>query len=264
MYKQHFGLKHTPLEKETTHVSRKTIKDLQERFTWLMQTPGIGVLTGEPGVGKTSALRLLTKDLNPNQYKVIYSSDTDFSRLDIYRNLAVELGLEPRYRRGELWRDIKQQIVDMFERKHILPIWVIDEAQNLPYEFFRDLPSFLNIEFDSKQCMTVWLVGTPLLEAQLKRKLYDALQSRVNSRTVIKPIEDQVKFYEVVEQSLKDAGCHEKIISDAAMNLLHQAAKGIPRKAGRILKLTMQMAAQQNLTHLPDNVMQDAIEELKA
>jgi SpoVK/Ycf46/Vps4 family AAA+-type ATPase len=33
---------------------------LEERFHWLLQSPGIGLLTGEPGVGKTAALRRLT------------------------------------------------------------------------------------------------------------------------------------------------------------------------------------------------------------
>lgn len=40
-------------------------------------------MTGEPGVGKTSALRLIADGLKPHRYKVIYMSETNFGRMDI-------------------------------------------------------------------------------------------------------------------------------------------------------------------------------------
>ena len=40
---------------------------------------------------------------------------------------------------------------------------ILDEAQNLPPEFFRDFPAFLNFAFDSRDLITVWFVGHPLL-----------------------------------------------------------------------------------------------------
>jgi type II secretory pathway predicted ATPase ExeA len=42
-------------------------------------------------------------------------------------------------------------------------VWIIDEAQNLPSEFFRDFPAFLNFAFDSRDLISVWLVGHPAL-----------------------------------------------------------------------------------------------------
>jgi hypothetical protein len=48
----------------------------------------VGLITGEPGVGKTAALRSLTGALNPHRYQVLYQAETDFGRIDIYRGLA--------------------------------------------------------------------------------------------------------------------------------------------------------------------------------
>ncbi len=67
--------------------------------------------------------------------------------------------MEPSYRRAQLWRDIKQRVHEMVDSKQLTPLWIIDEAQNLPAEFFRDFPSFLNFAFDSRDLMTVWLIG---------------------------------------------------------------------------------------------------------
>ena len=64
----------------------------KERFLWLLEVPGIGLLTGDPGVGKTAMLRHLTLALNPHRHQVIYLADTDFSRTDLYRGLALALG----------------------------------------------------------------------------------------------------------------------------------------------------------------------------
>src|SRR3546814_1102378 len=79
------------------------------------------------------------------------------------------------YRRAQLWRDIKNRIHELVDGKQLTPLWIIDEAQNLPPEFFRDFPAFLNFAFDARDLITVWLVGHPSL-AQTDRK-----STRLNS-----------------------------------------------------------------------------------
>src|SRR3546814_11179795 len=52
---QHFGLRHPPLGKDGVELwDDGGLGHLGERFNWLLQSPGIGLLTGEPGVGKTA------------------------------------------------------------------------------------------------------------------------------------------------------------------------------------------------------------------
>lgn len=73
----------------------------------------------EAGIGKTATLPRLTKALNPHWDQVIYLPETDFGRVDLYRCLALALGLEPAYRRAQLWRDIKERInirVDTYQQ----------------------------------------------------------------------------------------------------------------------------------------------------
>ena len=66
MFRQHFGLSSEPLGKGTTDLwDDGQIAGLKERFQWLLDSPGLGLLTGEPGVGKTAALRQITASLIP-------------------------------------------------------------------------------------------------------------------------------------------------------------------------------------------------------
>ncbi len=264
MYLQHFGLRHAPLGKELTEPwDDGALALLAERFAWLLQSPGLGLITGEPGVGKTAALRHITRSLNPHRYQVLYQADTDFGRVDIYRSLARALGVEPSYRRAYLWRDIKLRIHELVDSKQVLPVWIIDEAQNLPLEFFRDFPAFLNFAFDSRDLITVWMVGHPALAHTLERAPYAALYSRIQVRVHLQPIIERERFLLLIGHALKTAGCQHTLLADSGMELLRQASKGLPRQAGRILRTAMRLAVPKGINHLPDDLLQQAILELQ-
>jgi len=264
MYRRHFGLTHCPLSKQT-----KTLWDdgaldaLNQRFNWLLESPGIGLLTGEPGVGKTAWIRQLKKELNPHRYQVIYLAETDFGRLDIYRQLAIEFGLEPAYRRASLWRQIKEHITQMVETRSVLPVWIIDESHNLPLEFFKDFPAFLNFAFDSKDLMTVWFLGHCSLENTLNRAPYAALSSRIQIKEKLEPIFEQERFSQLVDQGFKDAGATQRMISEPGIELLRMASKGKPRIASQLILNALQLATEKKINHLPDDVINEAIEIFK-
>ena len=264
MYRQHFGLKAAPLDKGTTELWEDgTLTHLRERFGWLLKSPGIGLLTGEPGVGKTAAIRHLVQPLNPHLYQVIYTAETDFERGDIYQTLGHSFGLEPYYRRAKMWRDLKEAIRDRVEQHNQLPVWIIDEAQNLPLAFFRDLPSFLNFSLDSQDLMTVWLVGHPVLAHVLDRAPYAALSGRIQTRVQLKPLIERERFIQLIQHGLKVAGCEHNLMTESGMELLRQSSQGLPRQAGRTLRYAMRLAVPRGLNHLPDDLIQQAIEELR-
>ena len=264
MYRRHFGLTHCPLSKQT-----KTLWDdgaldaLKQHFSWLLESPGVGLLTGEPGVGKTAWVRQLTQALNPHRYQVIYSAETDFGRLDIYRQLAFEFGLEPAYRRADLWRQIKEHIVQMVETKAILPVWIIDESHNLPVEFFKDFPAFLNFAFDSKDLMTVWFLGHSQLESTLNRVPYAALNSRIQVKEKMDPIIEQERFTQLIDEGFKEAGVTQRLLSDPGIELIRMASKGKPRIASQLIKNALQLATQKKMNHLSDDVIHESIEIYK-
>ena len=259
MFRQHFGLNSEPLGKGTIDLwDDGQIAGLKERFQWLLESPGLGLLTGEPGVGKTAALRQITTSLNPHRYQVIYQAETDFGRNDLYRNLALALDLDAGYRRSQVWRDLKARITDL-HGKNLLPVWIIDEAQNLPLEFFRDLPAFINFAFDSRDLMTIWLVGHPQLASTLNRTLYAALNSRIQQKILLEPVLSRERFALLIQHGLRVAGCQQTILSDSGMEILRQSSRGIPRKAHAILKTALRMAVPKGYSHLPDELLSEAI-----
>jgi type II secretory pathway predicted ATPase ExeA len=79
----------------------------------------------------------------------------------------------------------------------------------------------------------------------------------------LKPVLERERFAALVQHALKAAGCQHTLLADSGMELLRQASQGLPRQAGRLLRATMRLAVPKGLNHLPDELLQQAIEELR-
>jgi len=264
MYLQHFGLTHDPLGKNIRQtVDNEQYNILANKLNWLLETKGIGLVTGDSGIGKTTALRKWTSGLNPMAYKIIYQSDNHFQAFDIYSQLADSLGLEKFYRYSKLWRVLKQELITLHDDKQITPIWILDEAHLLPNNFLSQLPAFLNFYFDTKDLLIIILIGLPQLSALLKRSLYSALKSRVLFDFQWLPLDTFDAFKKFLISAFQLAGKHELIISDSGLKIIHLATKGRLRDTHKIITHALQLATDANINHLPDEIIESAIDNLK-
>jgi type II secretory pathway predicted ATPase ExeA len=266
MYRKRFGLTAHPLPKDA---QGKTFCEhgpgfsrLARAFAQLLEDPGLGVLTGEAGVGKTAALRHLCHRLPKPDYRVIYLCDTAVSPLDLYRTLASELGIRPSHRRAQLWADIKKTLVHMRDEMHSAPVVVIDEAQHLSDRFLIDLSGFLNVAFDSRDVMTLWLVGLPALRRHLQMQLHAALAMRVAAQVHLEPFTDRDAFAAFITAALEAAGATEKILADPAMELLLRASRGLPRVASKLLRAALVRAHELDQSFVDEHLLEAAVDEI--
>ena len=265
--KRHFGMHCYPLPK---NAQGKTFFDnslgyrrLARAFGYLADEPGLGVLTGESGVGKTTALRNLCTTLPQPDYLIIYLCDTAIAPLDLYRGLALELGLRPSHRRAQLWADIKAALLTLVDERGNHPILVIDEAQHLSDAFLHDLGGFLNFAFDSRELFTMWLVGLPILSRRLRLLQHAALLTRVSTEVHLESL-DRDTFGLAIEHGFKAAGATSKSISDQATEILFRSSRGLPRQAARLIRASLRIAQERDQTFLDEPIIQEAIEELGA
>lgn len=260
-YLQHFGLKHDPLGKNIRSIVQSAQADqLKQKLNWLLQTKGVGLITGDAGTGKTAVLREWANNLNPMTHQVIYQSDNHFKAFDIYCQLSESLGLEKHARYSRLWRELKNELLNLIDHKQLSPIWILDEAHLAPANFFAELPAFLNFSFDSREIMTIIIVGLPTLQATLKKSIYSPLYSRIMFQFGWQTIDSSVRFHEFVIEAFKNAGVHTSIISQSGMQLIYMASKGKLRFTHKVLTHALQKAAEANCNHLPDDIIQQAIE----
>jgi MSHA biogenesis protein MshM len=265
--KARFEVTHYPLPK---NAQGKTFFDksngfgrLKRAFRQTIEDHTVGVLWGEAGVGKTTAMRNLAGELKKPDFNVLYLCNTSGSPLDLYRSIAGELGVRASHRRGQLWTDIKRTLVHMVDERNIAPVVVLDEAQLLSDAFLSDLAGFLNFAFDSRELMTLWLVGLPPFVKRLHLQQHEALRTRIAVEIRLEAL-DRASFGAAVEHGFKVAGATQSVLSDPAVELLFRASRGVLRAAAKILRVAMRLAGDKNQAFIDEHVLEAALTELGA
>lgn len=234
---------------------------LQRSFGHLVEDPGLGVLTSDAGVGKTVAIRNECSKLPQPDYQVTYLCDTNIAPVDLYRCMALELGVRPSHRRSQLWADLKKALLQMVDERGNHPIIVIDEAQHLSDSFLLDLSGFLNFAFDSRDLFTLWLVGLPPLARRLRQLQHAALRTRIAAEVRLEPL-DRDTFLAALEHAFQTAGATTKMVNDQAAEMLYRASRGTFRRAARQVRSALRFAQEKGQTFLDESVVQLAIEEV--
>lgn len=265
--KRQFGLHGYPFPKDakgqTFFDKSPSYSRLSRAFGHLVEDPGIGVLTAEAGVGKTASLRNLCSTLPQPDFLTLYLCDTAIAPLDLYRGLALELGVRPSHRRSQLWTDLKKALIHLVDERGHQPILVIDHAQHLPDIFLLDLSGFLSFAFDSRDLFTLWLVGLPSLSRRLRQLQHAALLTRVATEVRLEPL-DRETFLLALAHGFKSAGASSKVISDQAAEILFRSCRGVLRIASRLLRASLRIALERGQTFLDESIVQTALDELGA
>ena len=180
-YTGRYGLEINPFIKNGKDVLVETneYKEVKFRLNYLLQTKGFGVLTGGAGRGKTTSVRQWANELNPAAYKVVYISLSTVTVIEFYRQMAMNLGIDPYYKKVDNFRAI-QAIIEKYKReKRITPVFIFDEANYMKSGILNDLKILFNFEMDSKDYAVVLLIGLPQLNNQLRLSSHEPLRQRI-------------------------------------------------------------------------------------
>jgi len=263
MWESFFGFKKTPFSDRPDSkqlFASGAWKQVQTRFEFLVQHPGVGLLTGEVGSGKSTAARAFTATLNPNLYKILYVHFSAGSALDLLRQVALELNLEPAHRRGDLVRQIAGAVVELHQSKKQHPILICDEAQLLPHPALEQLPLLLNFDMDSSRLLTLWLLGQPLLRRTLSLQIHEALRQRIGVHYHLEGLtREELEAYLV--QQLKAAGVMQPLFDDTARQGLYQVTKGLPRKVNKLALTALRLAASRQMQMVDEALLLEATSE---
>jgi type II secretory pathway predicted ATPase ExeA len=265
-WQQRFGMHGVPLPRgaagPTFFADDPHLQRLARSFAWLAAEPGIGVLVGEPGVGKTAAMRHFCHALPQHEHRVVYLHDTAVKPLDLYRMLAVELGLRPGPR-AAIVRDIQRALVTLVDERGVVPIIVLDEAQRLHDDLLRELSGLVSLDFDGREYLTVWLIGQPLLARRLALQQHAALAQRVIIHHTLSARTDPVVFAAMLDHALAATGAPPKLLTLEARTLLHRISRGIPRLASHLLHLALFLADDRDLNVLDEPLIAAAAQALR-
>jgi general secretion pathway protein A len=121
VYLKHFGLTRFPFDKELAaddlFVSAG-MRELATRLGHLIEMNGIGLVTGDPGSGKSCAARAMAARLHTGLYKVFYVPHATGNPMDLYKSIAWEMGLGVERSRAALYRQIRNEVTRLSTETH--------------------------------------------------------------------------------------------------------------------------------------------------
>ena len=265
MYRKHFAFTRLPFETpaETDELFDSAARrEAEARLGHLVDLRGIGLLTGEVGSGKTTVCRHLTAGLHPGLYRVHYVSLTTGNVLDIYKEIAWELGLPVERSRATARQAIRNEISRLVTEAKQLPVLIIDEAHHLRNDVLEDLRLLTNFAMDAEQRLCLVLVGLTELRRRLAMAMHESLAQRLVVRHHLAGLDrDEVEDY--VRHRLRLAGCELPLFEAAAIEALFQSARGLPRQINRIAHYALSAAALDKAKTVTAEHLQNALDELQ-
>ena len=125
-------------------------KELSARLAYLVRERGFGLVTGEIGSGKSTAVRAFAASLDFNRYLVVYLTNPTTGLTGLYRDLLLQLGVEPPFSKPRLVARIRSALDDLSSTKHRAPVIVLDEAHLLTQPMFEPLRLLFSDKMDSQ------------------------------------------------------------------------------------------------------------------
>lgn len=154
------------------------------RVEFTLGDGGFIMVTGDPGSGKSVALRLLAQRLRGQRDVMVGSVDHPQSRVsDFYRELGELFGVSlPIHNRWVGFKGLRLRWAEHIETTHTRPVLVIDEAQEMLTTVFNELRILSSKEFDSHSLLCVVFAGDNRLPDRLRNPDLLPLGSRIRRR----------------------------------------------------------------------------------
>lgn len=232
MYLKHFGLNRFPFDRdiaaEDMFVSQ-SLAELSVRLHHLLELRGIGLVTGDAGSGKSSAVRKMASALHSGLYKTLYVPLSTGNPIDLYKCIAWELGLPTERSRASLYRQIRSEVTRLCLEARTKCLLIVDEAHALRSEVLEELRLLTNYAMDSENRLCLLLCG----QTELRRRVAMAVHEPLNQRIVVRYQLGALSAEEsghYLEHLLRRAGTELPLFEPQAVAALHQASSGLPRK----------------------------------
>ena len=246
------GLKWNPFSPDVPTEALRVTPQL-DHFGWrvehLAREGGFALITGEPGLGKSVALRLLAERLATHRDLVLGILTRPQSGIpDFYRELGDLFGVQlSPHNRWAGARVLRERWQDHIAAALLRPVLFVDEAQGMKPAVLSELRLLCAAALDARALLTVVLSGDPRLPEKFRAPELLPLGSRIRVRLTLQPATPQ-ELGDGLRHALAQAG-NPPLMTDELITTLAEHAAGNHRilmtMASELLDAALQSGAHQ-------------------
>ena len=205
-----WGLKWNPFSPELPREALLVTPAI-ENFAWrveqLVQEGGFALVCGEPGTGKSVALRIVAGRLTALRDVTVGALERPQSKTaDFYRELGdlFAVKLSPSNRWGG-FRALRERWKAHVAATRLKPVLLIDEAQEMTPEVLSELRILSSADFDATALLTVILAGDGRLLELLRHEDLIPLGTRIRTRLALEAASRE-ELGQLLSHALAQAG----------------------------------------------------------
>ena len=234
MYEQYYGLRERPFDLSPNprflFLSRGHKEALTHLRYGLSGRPGLTVLVGEAGTGKTTLVRAALQSIGAGESKVVHLSNPTLTRSEFYEYLANGYGFSPEAATSKTTfiRELADALTAAASGSGVLAL-VVDEAQSLPHALLEEIRLLTNTEGTAGNTVAIALVGQPELADRLNEPGLRQLKQRVALRCELQPLDLNETAAYVAARVRVAGGRPDVLFTRDAILTIHEQSLGIPR-----------------------------------
>lgn len=196
----------------------------------LYQGEGFIAITGDIGAGKTTMIRSLLVQLDPEKFVAAQLVSTQLDAEDTLRAVAMAFGLQvDGADKARLLSDLEKFFISL-KASNKRPVLIVDEAQNLTPRAIEELRMLSNFQVGETALLQSFLVGQPELRQMMRSSEMQQLRQRVIASYHLGPMDsEETEAY--IKHRLKHVGWRsDPKFDDSAFAAIYAFANGIPRR----------------------------------
>ena len=234
MYESYYGLRERPFDLSPNprflFLSVGHRAALTHLKYGLTGRPGLTVLIGEAGTGKTTLVMAALKSHEGPGAHIVHLANPTLTRTEFYQYLAggYQFTEAASTSKAVFLRELGEYLTQS-HRKSMQVALIVDESQSLPHELLEEIRLLTNLESPEGRSLSVVLVGQPELSGRLNDVSLRQLKQRIALRCELAPLTLQETAAYIAARVRVAGGQAERLFTRDAVKTIYDFSRGIPR-----------------------------------